>query len=534
MVSVLIALAVLAAIPLLFALDPGGIISESVSPGLREMDWKQLAVWAFRTVGLVTAQLLIIVLWLWPKYRPPQATEVRRRPAFPVPPPGSMPAAAVSTLEGRTVRGPTLLAAIIEMCQRGTLRIEAVERQDGFLYRLTQQGWVQYEWERTICDSLPSRPVTVDALHEAISKREDAVGDQIGDYLHQRALFGDNPVRTRRDNSGDGADWAMLAGVLMGVGAGLWMALWITQWWASALVGALAGFVYLAMASPVPTGMLRPTQAGAHEIAQWLGFKESLAGPVPSGPRGRDDSMLSYGVALDAAHPWLDVSVPAPPWFYTGKESYLWGSDLDAAYHSFMNSQDWGLSGRSEDAANAARAAARPSSVDRDRYRADRPVQAQQGGGRLCGFLKWVVWLVAAGAMVLAVLFSLDVVSPRAKPCPLDSPVFPSPGLLSAAGSLLNGECVRVSGKVVYQDVDELLVDIDRGEYVQRVTVRVPAKSLKPIPPDHQLTLAGRLEVEEDGTYEVHFIPATGRDRGWWQNLRDNFQALFQGLMGQA
>ena len=125
-----------------------------------------------------------------------------------------------------------------------------------------------------------------------------------------------------------------------------------------------------------------------------------------------------------------------------------------------------------------------------------------------------------------------DVVSPRAKPCPLDSPVFPSPGLLSAAGNLLNGECVRVSGKVVYQDVDELLVDIDRGEYVQRVSVRVPEGMFETISPDLQLTLAGRLKVEEDGTYEVRFIPDHGSNRGWWQNLRDNFQALFQALPG--
>ena len=80
MVSMLTALAALTAIGLLLALDPGGVIAESGFPDFREMDWKHLAVWGFRTIGVVAAQLLIIVLWLWPKYSDPQATETQRRP----------------------------------------------------------------------------------------------------------------------------------------------------------------------------------------------------------------------------------------------------------------------------------------------------------------------------------------------------------------------------------------------------------------------------------------------------------------------
>ena len=131
--SVVTAVAALAAIGLLFAMDPGGAIAESGFPDFREMDWKQLAVWGFRTIGVVVAQLLIIVLWLWPKHRPPQALEEHRRPwDAGAPQPGSMPAAAVSTLEGHMIWSPTLLASIIEMCQRGTLRIEAVGTRVGF------------------------------------------------------------------------------------------------------------------------------------------------------------------------------------------------------------------------------------------------------------------------------------------------------------------------------------------------------------------------------------------------------------------
>ena len=83
MASVLTALAALTAIGLLFALDPGGAIAQSGFPDYREMDWKQLAVWG-GTIGVVAAQLLIIVLWLWPKWRPCRQAHGTRGPRRPV------------------------------------------------------------------------------------------------------------------------------------------------------------------------------------------------------------------------------------------------------------------------------------------------------------------------------------------------------------------------------------------------------------------------------------------------------------------
>ena len=562
------AVAALAAIGLLFAMDPGGAIAESDFPDFREMDWKQMAVWGFRTIGVVAAQLLIIVLWLWPKWRPPQASPVYSGP----PQPDSMPAAAVSVLEGHMIWSPTMLASIIEMCQRGTLRIEAVGTRVGFLYRLSRQAPVQYDWERTICESMPSRATTVDALHEAIKKREDAIGDQIGDYLHHRALFHDNPVRVRRENDDDAIGWGMLAGALMGVGSGLWAALWLDQWWANALIGAFTGLVYLLMAPSIPTGMLKPTQWGEHEISQWLGWKETMAGPAPPYAWNQADSMLPYAVALNVAQPWLNVSDSAPPWFGTGRESFLRDADLDAAYHAFMQAPEWYLSGRSDDAAKAAagmgyelelellelespdtettahrrtadeiqdiareadsqrgslEGAPAPPSGGYQQYRGERLIEEAKGGGRLRGCFIWVVSLVGIGALVLVVMFSLDVVSPRDKPCPLDSPAIPTPAQISVAGDLFRDECVRISGTVMFQDIDELLVEMDRGEYVQRVSVRGPAEVFEAISPGVVVTLAGRLKVEEDGTYAVHFEPDLVSDRGWWRNLRDNLEGLF-------
>ena len=548
--SVVIAVAALAAIGLLFAMDPGGAIAESGFPDFREMDWKQLAAWGFRTIGVVVTQLLIIVLWLWPKHRPPQALEEHRRPwDAGAPQPGSMPAAAVSALEGHMIWSPTLLASIIEMCQRGTLQIEAVGTRAGFRYRLSRQAPVQYDWERTICESMPSRAITVDALHEAIKKREDAIGDQIGDYLQHRGLFHDNPVRVRRENDDDAIGWGMLAGALMGVGSGLWAALWLDQWWASALIGVFTGLVYLLMAPSIRTGMVPTTQSGAHEISQWLGWKETLAGSAPPDARNQADSMLPYAVALNVAQPWLDVAGSAPPWFGSGSASSLQGTDLDAAYHGFMHAPEWYLSGRSDDAAKAAadeiqdiaqdiarepdsqrssrEGAPPPPSGEYQQYRGERLIEEPKSGGCLRGCFMWVVSLVGIGVVVLVVLFSLDVVSPRDKPCPLNSPAIPTPAQIAVAGDLFRDECVRVRGTVVSQDADELVVEMKRGEYVQRVNVRDPSEVLEAIPLGRVVTLAGRLKVEEDGTYAVHFVPDQRSDRGWWRNLRDNLEGLF-------
>ena len=354
--GLLTAIAVLAAVGLLFALDPDRAIVESGFPEFREMDLVQLAAWGFRTIGIVVAQLIVFALWLWPKHRPPQAIPWY---SGKTPQPDSMPAAAVSALEGHAIGSPTMLASIIEMCQRGTLRIEPVGIRVGFLYRLSRQAAPQYDWERTICNSLPPGPTTIDALRERVDEHTVAIGDHIGDYLQQRGLFHDNPVRVRRENSGDEDRWTFLASVLMGVGSGFWAALWMEQWWASVLIGAFASLAYsfpvvTDLALTVWTGMLKPTQAGALEIARWFGWKETLTGSGSTGAWDQSDPMIAYAVAFNVAQPWLDVSASAPPWFGSDEDSTPRDADLDAAYRAFIHALEWWLKGRSDNAAKAA------------------------------------------------------------------------------------------------------------------------------------------------------------------------------------
>ena len=293
------------------------------------------------------------------------------------------------------------------------------------------------------------------------------------------------------------------------------------------LIGVVAGLVYsfLSMHSGAITGMLKPTQAGALEIGQWLGLKESLTGSEHTGARDQSDPMLPYAVAFNVAQPWLDVAAQAPPWFGSGS---LQGTDLDTAYHAFMHAPEWWLTGRSDNAAKAAaqwgyeeelRLLIELERLDEESPRAEQPeytahagqpnqpeliapelelqgpppqaaaglpstqhqpqwwerttVEEEKGGGCLSGCLKWVVGLVVMGALALVVLFSLDVLSPREKPCPLESLPIPTPAQIAVAGDLFRDECVSVRGAVVFQDADELLIEVDRDEYVQQVSVRL-------------------------------------------------------------
>ena len=138
-----------------------------------------------------------------------------------------------------------------------------------------------------------------------------------------------------------------------------------------------------------------------------------------------------------------------------------------------------------------------------------------------------MVSLLGIGVVVLIVLVSLDVVSPRDKPCPLGSPPIPTPAQIVVVGDLFRDECVRLRGTVVFRAADELVVEVNLGEYVQRVDVRGQPEDLEAIPMGREVILAGWLIVEEDGTYAVHFVPDRGSNREWWRNLRDNLDGLF-------
>ena len=353
MASVLGTLAALTVIGLLFALDPGGAIAQTSFPDYQDMDWKQLTVWGFRTIGVGVALLLVLALWI--RYRPRRRIKSRDTVELGTRQRIGLPAAVLSVLEDRQVSDRTLLAAIVEMCQRGALRFEYVGMRTGFLYRLSQQGPTQFEWEQLMCDSLPSRPTKVKALRDQMNEHKDAIGDQLGEYLQRQGLFHDNPIRIRRERLGDGSGWATLAAALMGVGSGLWLALWLPQWWANSLAGAVVGCIYWFIAMPMHTGMLPPAGSGGVSDRSVAWFERISdrdrtqrpdgANPIPCWPMPSHWTRLSPGWTFQSRlHHGL-----APV-----RQASLRAPDLDVAYHGFMSAPEWGLSGRSEGGEGAA------------------------------------------------------------------------------------------------------------------------------------------------------------------------------------
>ena len=286
--------------------------------------------------------------------------------------------------------------------------------------------------------------------------------------------------------------------------------------------------------------------------------------------------MLAYAVALNAAKPWLDVSVAAPPWSGSGEAASLNASALHVAYHGFMSAPAWGLAGRSRDAAEAAagphneaeqelsqelsrlaplyteqaegtanseggggtvyerpqtegvtpeteargETTAGPprSALDYREYRSPGQVEETKGGRGCGGCFMWVIGLLGIGALVVAVLVGINLASPAVDPCPADSPTIPPPGLMGVALDVFLDECVSVAGEVVSHDVGELVVVVDRGEYVQGVRVRGPAEVFEQVSVGGRVRIAGRIGEHEDGGYVVRY----GVDRGWWGNLREN------------
>ena len=115
-------------------------------------------------------------------------------------PPSELPAAAVSVLRGREVTDRTLGAIVVEMCQKGILRVRPVAKTAGDSsshdFRLIVAGQPRYEWERDLCAAMRGREVTHEWVKETLSGRRSEIGKQLVWLLRQGGLFDRNPIRS--------------------------------------------------------------------------------------------------------------------------------------------------------------------------------------------------------------------------------------------------------------------------------------------------------------------------------------------------
>ena len=378
-------------------------------PAFTRLDWK------LKTASILMAFALLAGIYLklkeraWPKIDYPTLNAPVTQP------PSDLPAAAVSVLESRKVSLETLLAALIEMCQKDVLQVVGIRVEPGqategknyfgeyehiypgkYIYWLVPKGVPQFEWERSLLEWIPKQPMMIDELiddsryiltehHVAQNHR------QLGEHLRYRGLFNDNPMQAMSDaNRGYLAHFLGAASVCIGLGLlSYWLlSSWVSwPWWAnlaSGIVGGIVfGVIYAVVVEPSRIGHITPTRAGIQEISRWLALKESLLQFDPLSDADGSDSLLPYAIAFDEAERWLQDKNPAPFWFnsinlqeYTLNQNGQNGDDApaeprvpfalvradynlnlipdnDEAYHAFMSAERWGLLGRSSRAAEA-------------------------------------------------------------------------------------------------------------------------------------------------------------------------------------
>lgn len=352
----IIATAVLAAVGCALVSDGGN--APAILPDFRELSSKQWIAWGFRGPGIVLSLILGLAIWRvnrsWFGGKYPE-------PSVPVTnPPSPLSAAAVSILENRSVTGRTRLATVIEMCQRGTLMVVGVRERERhtsvgrYSYRFSPAAPPEHDWERLISDRISNRDVFIQDLNKTLEAQDSQIGERLGEYLHWRGLFNDNPVRVWDDAPGLPLGRIVLALALMGTGVGLWLGLWVSQWWVNAISGGVIGTIYGLTVVPMRVGMMAPTDGGRHEIGQWVAFKEWLQKSRPDLTTDPPDTLLPYAIALDVAQPWLGDRVSAPEWFAADTGPNARRGNRDEAYQALLSAPEWGLEGRSEQAGELA------------------------------------------------------------------------------------------------------------------------------------------------------------------------------------
>ena len=243
--------------------------------------------------------------------------------------PSGLPAAASSLL---FAKGRAPIASIVEMCQRGTLHIEAVARgqMDYFTYRLTVRDRTRYPWEQTFCRAIPTMAVSSDLLITILDRSSSAMAEQLEERLRAADIFNhvsDPPIVWPKIVARVGWFGATVALVPLSIflvisiltqGGALGSVLWIII--AIINLGIYCGMTWEHANAIIEYRMVTLTDHGIREIANWRAFREYLSTPRSHGDGRPPDSLLPYVAALTAGDRWLDH---VPAWFEITGEGQL-------------------------------------------------------------------------------------------------------------------------------------------------------------------------------------------------------------------
>jgi hypothetical protein len=208
-------------------------------------------------------------------------------------PPSDLPAPAVSIFKQPTVERGTVLAVMVELCQKGILSVEAKEQDpsSGVKRRLYlhKNGSSDLPWEKELLSKIPATAKVKNLRQYGLSGLKDSIANELGELLQNRGLFKDNPVRKWRETSKQRKIWlslSKLACVILGVGAGVRVSHLIkyefpTPWIVGFLVGCAVWVItWIFTEHSGNIGRTLPTVAGKKELAQWYAFDDNLSSSI--------------------------------------------------------------------------------------------------------------------------------------------------------------------------------------------------------------------------------------------------------------
>ena len=311
-------------------------------------------------------------------------------------PPSCLPAAVAAML---IPGGRPQLASIVEMCQRGTLYIEAKGNSpSSYEYRFSVLDRRRYPWEQTFCEAVPQGYVEghrldeiSGAMAEPLEERLQAEGivsrvsrlpvwprvvawcgsfgitvvaayyvtlfaqiEVVGlGFLLSICLFAYllviRPLATLVDRTvrnslgwlmiGQFILWVALAPLLVYMLAAVSGHVWLLFLGFSIPVGVYYIWASSGADSIIKVRAYTVTDQGIREIANWRAFRDYLLTLRSHGDRHPPDSLLPYVVALTADNSWLDHWTGVPAWFRTRKRVDANKSNMHRreAYRVFMS-----------------------------------------------------------------------------------------------------------------------------------------------------------------------------------------------------
>jgi hypothetical protein len=233
--------------------------------------------------------------------------------------PSNLPAPAVSFLLSHKVGPDTVLAMIVEMCQRGSLTINVKQKgRWNKRQNITKHDTSSVQpWEKRLLDALPNE-FEISELHEIsgwLKSSVDNLAQELGEVLYSRGLFTKNPAPSWSD-SGEGLLFLFSSFLVFGflVSPGFFIGFFILLF--------MGNFLFAIKNSLNSLFKLKPTSAGLREINQWRAFKEQVIATEEFSIAPTTDefySYLPYAIALGVADFWFyqaeKAKIPAPVWF---------------------------------------------------------------------------------------------------------------------------------------------------------------------------------------------------------------------------